>query len=69
MAKDYEVVDVIERVIPTRGGRFKSTTRITYRLPSDYEGTVDIEGEKVEPEAAKAAIEADIKRVQALFEL
>lgn len=69
MAKDYEVVDVMEQVIPTRGGRFKSTTRITYRLPNDYEGTVSIEGEKVEPEDAKAAIEADIARVQALFDL
>ncbi len=63
-------VERVETVpLPGPGGRVDYATRIHYLLPNGYAGMVVIAKREPTPEEAKAALDADVVRVRAIYGL
>lgn len=67
--KLYTVKNVTEQVRPTMAGKFETVVVVSYETARGAIGTVSIPKEKATVEEVKAAIEADVMRLEAIYNL
>jgi len=69
MAKAFTVEGVVERVAPDGKGGFTEVVSITFTMPQGFRGSVTIPKADATPEKAQAAIEAEVKKIAAIYAL
>jgi len=67
MASGYEVVSVVDRVVPDGHGSFKDVTMITYQMSEGYRGSVQVDKKDITPAKVKAAIDSDVATYRAIY--
>ncbi len=67
--KKYEVVRIVERVVPDQAGGFTKQAAITYKLPSGFVGTIEVPEADATEEKVKPLLDKEADRVKALFDL
>jgi len=67
--KRYTVESVVNRYIPGLGGGFTEVVTVTFVTPKGYRGSVDVPRNQASPDAVKKAIEADVAKVEGIFQL
>lgn len=69
MAKSYAVESVVERMSPDGKGGFAEVVAITFTIPQGYRGTITLSKADATPEKAAAALEAEAKKIAAIYAL
>ena len=69
MAKTFTVESVVERVAPDSRGGFTEVVFITFTMPQGFRGSVTLPKADATPEKAQAAIEAEVKKIAAIYAL
>jgi len=69
MAKAYTVESVAERMTPDTHGGFMESVTIIFTIPQGYRGSVTLPKADLTPEKAQAALEAEAKKVTAIYNL
>ena len=69
MAERYKVVFIGERLVLTPEGPVETVVQIRYRTPAGYVGTVEVAKSEATPEKVKAAIEAEVAKIEAIYKL
>ena len=67
--KKYTVESVLNRYVPGPAGGFMEVVTVTFVTARGYRGTVDIPRNQASADAVKKAIEADVARVEGIFQL
>ena len=69
MAKDYVVEQVMDRMTPDGKGGFEESVVVLYTVPEGYRGSVTVAKKGMTPEKVKAAVEADVAKIRAIYNL
>ena len=69
MAKEYTVEQVMDRMTPDGKGSFEESVVVIYTLPEGYRGSVTLAKAGMTPEIVKAAVEADVEKIRAIYKL
>lgn len=69
MAKDYTVEQVMDRLSPDGKGGFEESVVVIYTLTEGYRGSVTVSKKGMTPEKVKVAVEADVTKVKAIYNL
>ena len=67
--KRYTVESVVNRYVPGVAGGFTDVVTVTFVTPRGYRGSIDIPRNQASAEAVRKAIEADVARVEGIFQL
>jgi fructoselysine-6-P-deglycase FrlB-like protein len=69
VAKEYAVEQVMDRMTPDGKGSFEESVVIIYTVPEGYRGSVTVAKKGMTPETVKAAVEADVAKIRAIYKL
>jgi hypothetical protein len=69
VAKDYAVEQVMDRLTPDGKGGFAESVVVIYVIPEGYRGSVTLPKKNMTPEKVKAAVEEDVARMKAIYNL
>ena len=69
MAKLYSVESIVERMSPDGRGGFAEMVAITFTIPQGYRGTLTLPKADATPEKAALALEAEAKKIAAIYAL
>lgn len=67
--KGYTVTNVVERLVPTPGGRFENVLEITFTNPHGTYHTIQVKREDASPDKIKALIQGRINQLEAIYNL
>ena len=69
MSKLFTVESVLERIAPDGKGSFAEVVAITFTIPQGFRGTITLPKADATPEKANAALEAEAKKIAAIYAL
>lgn len=69
MAKTFTVESVVERMSPDGRGGFTDVVAITFTMPQGFRGTITLAKADATPEKAGLALEAEAKKIAAIYSL
>lgn len=67
--KKYRVINVTQRIQPTSAGTFQRYVEVTYQATRGFTSSVSIPEMEANVDAIRAAIEADLARIEAIYNL
>jgi hypothetical protein len=69
VAKGYKVEQVMDRMAPDGKGGFAESVVVNYTIEEGYRGSVTLPKAGMTPEIVKAAVEADVAKIRAIYNL
>jgi hypothetical protein len=69
VAKEYTVEQVMDRMAPDGKGGFAESVVVNYTIPEGYRGSVTLPKVGMTPEKVRAAVEADVAKIKAIYNL
>jgi hypothetical protein len=69
VAKDYTVEQVMDRLSPDGKNGFEESIVVIYTIPEGYRGSVTVLKKNMTPEKVKEAVEKDVARIKAIYNL
>jgi len=67
--KPYTVTNLMERVSPAQNGSYQKVIEVTYQTARGTISTVTVPVEQATPENVRAAIEAAVAKIEAIYNL